>query len=305
MRAIFVSVLCAASIACGASSVPQSPPTGSQLATTTATSAVAPTPSPTPEGPSRPVAAPQNAPSGSNWIAIRTFDGKELITNVARPSRSGASPIVINLHGDGGLRVRNLDFATWLVQSGFTVLTPCWSGDFVDQSLATAETATPLIGCSPTAPRRGAAMDVKKDIAAVVDAGRALPDVVPTRVVAVAHSAGASAAALAASLGAPITAVVAISGAYGTGTGSAASIKIRWGMSVPEAVDGLAVPILIVHSTADERASFEAARQYVDLLRSKNKTVETLFVDDAPHDLPFTRYWTDDIRARVIAFANR
>ncbi len=255
------------------------------------------TPSPLP--PWRSVPAPQGAPQGSNWITINSFDGTALIANVVPSGRAGPAPVAIHLHGDGGLRVRNLDLASWLAKEGFIAVTPCWQG--YTEADAKASGVPVDIGCSTAAPKRSSAVDLTRDLSAIADAARTLPGARADRVVVIGHSAGGTAAVLAGSMGGRIDSVVSISGPYGTGK----AIKGRWGTNAPEQADGLAVPLLIVHGTNDTQALMEAARSYEKMLREKSKTVDTLYVDGAPHELPFTEYWTDAIRAKVIAFLKR
>jgi len=305
VRRSVLALAWAVSIAgCGGTAPATSPTTGNTVNESAKSTTIASPAALPPVGSWSAVPAPRNAPPGGTWIAIVTYDGREIVTNVMSPPNATSSAIVINLHGDGGLRVRNLDFAARFASDGFVAMTPCWSADFVDEGQAAAESFTPLLGCAATAPRRSSAANVTKDIDAIAAAARTLPGARADKVIVIGHSAGGTAAVLAGSMGARITSVISISGAYGAGTGPQ-SFKARWGTNPPEQADALAVPLLIVHSTSDERSLIEQTRAYVTLLQQKGKAVETLYVDGAPHDLPVTSYWTKDIQAKVTVFARK
>lgn len=244
----------------------------------------------------RSVAAPAAAPSSSEWIAIDTFDGTPVVARVERPPKGGPWPIVVLLHPAGGLHARQLELASMFPKEGFLTLTPCWQR-WVDAR------DTELLGCSPDAPDRKSAAEVVRDVMAVVDAARTLPGARPDRVALVGHSAGAMAGILTGSMGGRIDCVVAISAGYGT------AIRAQWGTAVPDQVDGLAVPLLIVHGTNDTNnagTNVATARAYEKTALEKGKKVESIYVQGAPHMLPYiAEYWTADVQARVLAFIAR
>jgi dienelactone hydrolase len=280
---------------------------GSGVGTTATGTAPAPAPTlaatPSPKPLWRPTTTPQGAAQGTTWIAVDSFDGAVLIANVIPSGRPGPSPIAINLHGDGGLRMSNLDLAAWLAKEGYISVTPCWQGS-TDADAQPSGRST-QIGCSTDAPKRASAADVTKDLNAIVDAARTLSGARGDRVVVVGHSAGATAAVLFGSLGGRIDRVVSISGVFGTGSdrGPGSFFKARWGTIPAEQADSLAVPLLIVHGTNDQLASPDAARAYEKALRDKGKAVESLYVEGAPHQLPFlATYWTDEVRGKVLSF---
>lgn len=240
----------------------------------------------------RSAVAPAGAPEGGQWIAIGSFDGKPIVAAVYRLASAGPAPVAVVLHGAGGLRQRYLELAQWLTQEGFVTVTPCWS-----QAGALGVTH---LGCGPDTPLRNSATAVVKDVTAIAEAARTLPGVRADRLALVGHSLGAMAAVLTASMGGTVEAVVAISAGYGQG------IRQEWGTTLPEQVDGLRWPVLMVHGTADGQSLFDAAKAYEAAARRHGKSVETLYVEGAPHELPSTpQYWTEDVRGRVIAFLKR
>ena len=249
----------------------------------------------------REIAAPKGAAPGGQWIGIPTYDGKTISGLVQSPAGASQAPVVVVLHGDGGLRPRHLEWAASFTRSGFITLTPCWQA-FSDRG------DTEPLGCAADAPQRDSAENVAKDITALVTAARALPRADTAHVAIIGHSAGGSAAILSGSLGTRADAIVAMSAAYGQGTGTG-SIKARWGTSVPEQIDGLKPPLLIVHGTNDQQGAgtrIDVARGYEKLVRDAGKTVEAIYVDGAPHDFPLlSAFWTDDLRGKVVTFLRK
>lgn len=239
----------------------------------------------------RTVPAPTGAPSGSEWIAVDTFDGKALIASVRRSAQTGPAPVAILLHADDGLNLQFLEFVSGFAKAGFLTVTPCW-----------AKGPDPL-GCSANAPARASAADLVKDVMAVTDAARTLPGARADRTALVGYSGGAQAAVLVGSMGGKVDAVVAISAGYGL------MIRQRWGTSLPDQLDGLRVPLLIVHGTGDLQqpgTHIDLVRAFEKTARDKGKNVEALYVEGAPHTLPYLpQYWTEEVQGKVIAFLKR
>lgn len=303
MRCIVALALVVAAACSGATppaSLP-SPPTEATAAPAPPASLSSPTPEATTAPTLRPsswrsAVAPARAPEGGQWIAIGSFDGKPIIAAVYRPASAGPAPVAVVLHGDGGLRERFLGLAQWLTQEGFVTVTPCWSG-----SAASVPGTSPILGCATDAPQRNSATAVVKDVSAIAEAARTLPGVRADRLALVGHSLGAMAAVLNASMGGTVEAVVAISAVYGQRPFGQLA-----GTTLPEQVDGLRWPVLMVHGTEDAQAPFIDAKAYEAAARQRGKSVETLYVEGAPHPLPFTpQYWTEDVRGKVIAFLKR
>ena len=243
----------------------------------------------------RSTAAPSGAPSGSEWVAIDAFDGKTLVASVQRGSAATSLPVLVMLHPDGGLRTQFLQLSANLAKAGFVTITPCWAqgGDASD----------PPIACSSGAPSRTSAADLTKDVMSIADAARTLPGARPDRLALVGHSGGAQAAFIVGSMTTNIEAVVAMSAGYGP------NIRQRWGTTLPDQLDAMHVPFLIVHGVADRQGpgtAIDLVRAFEKTAREKGKTVEAIYVDGAPHGFPYaTEYWTADLQAQVVAFLQK
>lgn len=236
----------------------------------------------------RSAVAPEGAPVGSQWIAIGAVDGRRIAAAVYRPAGAGPAPVALVLHGAGGLQPSFFELTRWLTQEGFVTVTPCWSG-----LLSKSDT----FFCGGPAPIRDSATAVVKDITAMAEAARTLPGVRADRLAIVGYSLGAMAGVLDASMGGTVEAVVAISAGYNE------VIKQEWGTTLPEQVDGLRAPVLIVHGTTDQ---IDDAKAYEAAARSRGKSIETLYVEGGSHALPSeSQYWTQEVRDKVIAFLKR
>lgn len=246
----------------------------------------------------RDATAPSGAPQGTHWIAIDSADGHTTSAAVFPSGKPAPSAVLIYLYFNGdaqgnyGMLPRDLEFAASLAKEGFVTIAPCWQP---------ATVSAPDV-CGKGIERSGA--QVVGDISAIASAARTLAGVRTDRVVVIGRVSGGTIALLAASMGGGIDAAVAISAAYG-GPGSA--VSQRWGTTAGEHIDGLSVPILIVHGTSDTWAPgtrIDAVRTYVKSATDKGKKVDTLYVESADEMLAFTpTYWTRDVIGRVVTFA--
>lgn len=247
------------------------------------------------------VASGSCAPKGIEWVAIESSLARPIVAAVLRPAAAVPAPIVVFLHGDGGLRPSEVDFAASLAKDGALVVVPCWQGRIGGRP------SPQNIGCTQSAPLRSSAADVVKDVSAVADAARTLPGARPDRVVVVGHSAGAAASLLAASMGGHVQAVVAIDSPYPSESEGTAGLglRARWGAAPTEHAADLAVPVMIVHGTDDQQApptSVDRARAFEREARERGKKIDTIYVDGGGHEFVFSELFTADLRARLIAF---
>ncbi|HEX9435660.1 MAG TPA: dienelactone hydrolase family protein [Candidatus Limnocylindria bacterium] len=243
----------------------------------------------------RSTSAPTGAPDGGEWIVVDSRDGRPLVAVVYRPVGAGPAPVAIALHADGGLRERFLSLPRWLAEQGFLAVAPCWTS-----SNWAAAGASPVVACAADAPLRNSVTATAEDIRAIVEAARTLPGARADRLALVGHSLGAM-AALFASMETTVDATVSISAVYGR-----LSTPQFGGTTLLERAERLRSPVLMVHGTDDAAAPFADAKTFAADARARSKEVETLFVEGAPHQLPFTpQYWTDDVKGKVIGFLRR
>lgn len=291
MRRQLIALVGIIALSCGGATAP-----GTAVAPPSAS-----TPVPTAAHPLwRDTTAPSGAPQGTHWIAIDGADGYTTTAAVFPSGKTGPSPVLVYLYFNGdaqgnyGMLPRDLEFAESLAKEGFVTVAPCWQP---------ATVSAPDV-CGKGAERSG--VQVVGDISAIASAARTLAGTRADRVVVVGRSTGGTLALLAASMGGRIDGAVAISAAYG-GAGSA--VSQRWGTTAGEHVDGLSVPVLIVHGTSDTWAPgtrMEAVRAYVKSATDEGKKIDTLYVEGADEMLAFTpTYWTKEVMAKVVAFAVR
>jgi dienelactone hydrolase len=272
------------------------PTTGAQASTAVAVT----TPTPAPKL-WRPVSAPTNAPGGTEWVAIDSFDGTSLISAVVRPAAATPSAAIVVLPYWGGPRQAHLDVAQWLAGEGYVAFVVCWF-PYTDADAAALHFPV-AIGCSRDAPARKSASDIGKDIAAVTEAARTFISSTSGRIGVMGDGEGATAAILAASLDAKRDAVVAISGLYGCGR-----IKDLWGTCLPEQRSGPRAPVLLVHGTNDAQAvglggRIAAAQAYEKQAKGFGASVETLYVDGGTNDLVFdAAYWNATTKGKITQF---
>ncbi len=283
-RTVALAIVVAA--ACGASA-----PTASLASRPTEATTAPATPAPA----WRSTSAPTGTPDGGEWIVVDSRDGRPLVAVVYRPVGAGPAPVAIALHADGGLRERFLSLPRWLAEQGFLAVAPCWTS-----SNWAAAGASPVVACAADAPLRNSVTATAEDIRAIVEAARTLPGARADRLALVGHSLGAM-AALFASMETTVDATVSISAVYGR-----LSTPQFGGTTLLERAERLRSPVLMVHGTDDAAAPFADAKTFAADARARSKEVETLFVEGAPHQLPFTpQYWTDDVKGKVIGFLRR
>jgi dienelactone hydrolase len=282
--------------ACAAPASSTAPTTGAQAST----AVVATTPTPALKL-WRTVSAPANAPAGTEWIAIDSFDGRSLIAAVARPAAATPSAAIVVLPYWGGPRQAHLDVAQWLAGEGYVALVVCWF-PYTDADAATLGFPV-AIGCSRDAPARKSASDVGKDIAAVTEAARTFISSTSGRIGVLGDGEGATAGILAASLDAKLDAVVAISGLYGCGR-----VKELWGTCLPEQHSGPRAPVLLVHGSNDQPAigpggRIAAAQAYEKQAKGLGVSVETLYVEGGTNDLVFDApNWNAATKGKIVQF---
>jgi dienelactone hydrolase len=235
--------------------------------------------------PLAPRATPAKSPFPSvkrAWVNVETADGRKLLTTVIRPPSKGPSPAVVLLHGGEGLDETYLDIGAEIAKSGFVVVVGCWQKtNYVcaDAPLTSDWVADPGAHCGRE----------------LVEYARSLSGVDPDRIGIYAFSRGGHAALWAASTGAPVKAVVADSPAH-----EPAAYNIYPPPPRPDTVlDGLTVPVLIMHGTADNVISVDQSRAYEKAARERGKPVEAVYIDGGRHMLGRS---SAEPRQRAISF---
>jgi len=225
-----------------------------------------------------PVAAPAelSAP-GAQWIKVDGRDGYKFLAAVLRPQGAGPFPVVVLLHGAGGLQPVHLALADEVARAGFLVVVGCW------QLVASPPAPAPNPVCSEARPQAAwqtapAANSGKELIAAA----RTLPGARADRIGLFGVSRGGNAALFAASTGAGVQAVVGDAPAH---------LPLRVTPAPPSTQDvvaGLTAPVLLLHGTADRIVPVEQSREYERAARALGKRVTAVYFDGVGHVVTFT-----------------
>src|SRR6266849_2175120 len=106
------------------------------------------------------------AQSEWEWVDIEGAQGAKLRAVVFRPEGTGPFPVVVYLHGTGGLDEGDLRLGPKFAREGFITIVGCWYGS----GRAVVNGAEPC----PQAPSLQNVFAVK-NVVALIDAGRQMP----------------------------------------------------------------------------------------------------------------------------------
>ena len=230
------------------------------------------------------------AQSGPKWIDVEGSHGAKLRAAVYRPAGNGPFPVVVYLHGTGGMDKDDLSLGPKFAREGFITLIGCWydGGALINGT-----------DPCPQAPSlSNANLFAVKNVVALMDAGRQTPSARRDRVGLVGVSRGGGLAAAVASSAADLQAAVAVSGrfelSYSNNDTSALS-----------QVKNLRVPLLILQGTLDNRAPPGVVRGYEAQARAAGKTVEAYYIQGGGHFMLFTPPFQEEVLRRSVAFLNK
>jgi dienelactone hydrolase len=223
---------------------------------------------------------------GAHWIKIRGAGGvaaSEQVAAVFRPSGQGPFPLVIELHGDGGLKDVDVEWAARLAQAGFVALAGCWqSSEVPPDTFQFYELTVRFIACPVLVANEVDA------IAALIQAGRQQPGVRSDAVALYGMSSGGAAALQVLASRSDLRAAVVDSGdAPGPEPGKINSA------------------VLFLAGTADEYVPFTAQKNYIEALRRAGKQVEWHYYQGGRHTLILDPANKDDAMKRIIGFLSR
>jgi dienelactone hydrolase len=190
---------------------------------------------------------------------------------------------VIELHGDGGLKDVDVEWAARLAEAGFVALAGCWQASTVPPDtfqfyeLTVRFIECPVLVASPV-----------DAIAALIEAGRKQPGVRSDAVALYGMSSGGAAALEVLASRSDIRAAVVDSGdAPGP---------------EPSKINSA---VLFLAGTADEYVPFTAQKNYVEALQRAGKQVEWHYYQGGRHTLILDPVNKDDAMKRIIDFLSR
>lgn len=241
---------------------------------------------------------PRGALASREWIEVNAPENRKIKAIIARPKGDGPFPIIIILHGTDGFRHRYVELAEAFAKQGFVAIAGCWFGGhyffrgrFEPSGRAPHHDA---ITCSEGPVYKWATFAATRDVTAIIEAARKLPEVKPDRIGLFGHSRGGVVALLTASIGGNVQAVAT----------SAAHYLKRQSPDTPviNMAEMLTTPVLLLNGTADELVHVQEATEYVRVLRRLGKPVEMHIYEGAPHDLPFDWDTSEDVFRRAVTF---
>lgn len=225
-----------------------------------------------------PVSAPAelNAPR-AQWIKVDARAGHKMLAAVFRPQGAGPFPVVVVLHGAGGLQPDHLALAEDVARAGFVVVAGCW------QFVASPPAAAPNPVCYEAPPQAAWQADPAANSGKeLIAAARTLPGVRPDRVGLYGISRGGNAALWAASTGVNVQAIVADAPAH-----HPAARMNPAPPSTQTVVGGLAAPTLMLHGSLDRIVPVDQSREYERAARALGKPVTAVFFEEMGHMVTF------------------
>jgi dienelactone hydrolase len=235
-------------------------------------------------------------PAGVRWIEIPVQGQGVLLAAVARPAGTGPFPAVIVLHGSHGFAEEYVGLARDLARGGILGVAACW---FSGGSGPGSRFVTPIRCADAPAMPGAASAEAMWIVDALVTAVGSLHGADRDRVGLFGHSRGGGAVLNYVLGGGKIRAAVLHSAGYPT--------------DLADRIPRLAVPILMLHGTADVPAdggsaltNVRMARGFESALRRAGKRVEAMYYEGGGHNGIFTNpaQRRDEVR-RTVAFCRR
>lgn len=227
----------------------------------------------------RATVSPTDAPSGAerlaaSWIKVIIPEQGELIAAVTQPAGPGPFPAVVLLHGSHGFAHEYVRLAQELATSGLLGVAACWFRDGIGDG---RRFITPIDW--PNAPPIPDPLspEALRTVAALIQAVRSLPEVLPDRVGLFGHSRGGGAALNYVLRNGDIRACVLNSA--------------RYPRQLTDLVSAVRMPILMLHGTADAPSdggtaatNIEMARAFEQAALAAGKTVDAVYYEGGRHN---------------------
>ncbi len=222
------------------------------------------------------------------WMQVSAPQNRKIHMAVFRPPGDKPFPVVVVLHGNGGLRERHVELARHFSENGFIGVAACWfRGHFRGIDPPRPVKFRDAVDCPDgpdIKPRRRNRAAVVEDLRMLIDSVKRLTSVRPDRIGLFGHSSGSGAALVAATSGISVQAVVATAGFPRTD------------------LQALLAPVLMLQGTADAIFDPQRMRNFEQILRSLGKPFEVHYYEGAPHGIPWLAPWQEDVRRRSVNF---
>lgn len=243
----------------------------------------------------------------ASWIEVDTANGP-MPAAVWRPKGAGPYPVIVFLHGTGGMIEGEYTFAADLARNGYQVVVPCWwrGRPAAIESVFPSAQMSGLFTCTTGPEFVGANRATVQNLLPLLAAAMQLPKSDPNRLGVIGNSRGATLALLTGSMVPAVRSVIAVAAAFNPPQlGSFASPAFFDEERPASTASKLNAPTLVLAGTADTRVPVGQARGFQQSVASRGKTnIEFEFIEGGPHQLLYPPF-SADVRARMIAFLNR
>ena len=228
---------------------------------------------------------------GALWLKLEASSGHRFLTSISRPAGAGPFPVVIVLHGAGGLSNDQLAFAPDLASAGFLVVAGCWQA---------SPPASPDGAPCAEAPTQAewVADPAANPVPELIALARTLPDARADRVGLYGMSFGGYAALWSASTGAGVQAVVVDAAGHGPPFTPVMPSALK-------VIAGLSAPLLLMHGTLDPVIPVAASRKYERAGRALGKAIDTAYFNGIGHVASLQPGSRAEARRRAIAFLRK
>jgi dienelactone hydrolase len=235
-----------------------------------------------------PAEAPYRDGPPALWLRLEGAEGRRFLTAVFRPPGPRPLPVVVLLHGSGGLSPSILSVADEVSRAGFLVVAGCWQA-------AEAPTEGNRICAEATPMERWVADPAAHCGKELIALAGTLPGARADRVGLLGISRGGHAALWAASTGARVEAVAVDAPAHVPAIDRVPPKPLV-------VLGGLTAPVLLLHGTADDVISVEQTREYEQAARALGKPVAAAYFEGAGHVTTIDPRSRAEARRRAIDF---
>lgn len=243
----------------------------------------------------------------ASWIEVDSPNGP-IPAAVWRPKGAGPFPVLVFLHGTGGMIEGEYLFAADLARNGYQVVVPCWWRGRpapIETTFPSAQLSG-LFTCSTGPEFVGANGTTVQNLLPLLTAATQLPKSDGSRLGVVGTSRGATLALLTGSMVPAVKSVVAVAAPFNPPQLGSFAPGASYDEERPASTaNQLTAPTLVMAGTADTRVPVGQAMGYEQSVVSRGKTnIEFAYIEGGPHQLLYPPF-SAQVRALMTAFLSR